>query len=88
MKKTLSAFTLSLITSALVLPVYAQNNSSTPSPAPAAPTTSVAPVVRGYPDFADLVEKANPAVVNIRTTEKVNVRQSGGIPGMPGLDDE
>ena len=37
---------------------------------------------------ADLVEKANPAVVNIRTTEKVNVRQSGGIPGMPGLDEE
>ncbi len=44
--------------------------------------------VRAYPDFADLVEKANPAVVNIRTTEKVNVRNSAGIPGMPGLDEE
>jgi serine protease Do len=35
------------------------------------------------PDFADLVERASPAVVNIRTTEKVQVQQAGGIPGMP-----
>ena len=36
------------------------------------------------PDFADLVEKASPAVVNIRTTEKVVVQQAqGGIPGLP-----
>ncbi len=36
------------------------------------------------PDFADLVERASPAVVNIRTTEKVMVQQAqGGIPGMP-----
>ena len=36
------------------------------------------------PDFVDLVERASPAVVNIRTTEKVMVQQSqGGIPGMP-----
>ena len=36
------------------------------------------------PDFADLVERASPAVVNIRTTDKVMVQQSqGGIPGIP-----
>ena len=36
------------------------------------------------PDFADLVERASPAVVNIRTTEKVMVQQSqGGVPGIP-----
>nr|WP_231968621.1 DegQ family serine endoprotease [Polynucleobacter necessarius] len=35
------------------------------------------------PDFADLVERASPAVVNIRTTEKVMVQQQSGIPGMP-----
>ena len=36
------------------------------------------------PDFADLVERASPAVVNIRITEKVAVQQAqGGIPGMP-----
>jgi len=34
--------------------------------------------------FADLVERASPAVVNIRTTEKVAVQQAqGGIHGMP-----
>ena len=36
------------------------------------------------PDFADLVERASPAVVNIRTTEKVMTQQAqGGIPGIP-----
>ncbi len=36
------------------------------------------------PDFADLVERASPAVVNIRTTEKVAVQQAqGGMPGIP-----
>jgi serine protease Do len=36
------------------------------------------------PDFADLVERASPAVVNIRTTEKVVAQQpQGGIPGIP-----
>lgn len=30
------------------------------------------------PDFTDLVEKAGPAVVNIRTTERVRAR---GTPG-------
>jgi len=36
------------------------------------------------PDFADLVERASPAVVNIRITEKVAAQQAqGGIPGMP-----
>ncbi|CAM3714543.1 DegQ family serine endoprotease [Polynucleobacter antarcticus] len=35
------------------------------------------------PDFADLVERASPAVVNIRTTEKVAAQSQGGIPGMP-----
>ena len=29
------------------------------------------------PDFADLVERASPAVVNIRTTEKVSTQQAG-----------
>ncbi len=30
---------------------------------------------RAYPDFADLVEKTSPAVVNIRTTEKIQLQQ-------------
>ena len=36
------------------------------------------------PDFVDLVEKASPAVVNIRTTERLaNQQAQGGIPGIP-----
>lgn len=37
--------------------------------------------VAGLPDFADLVEKTGPAVVNIRTTERIKPGQGGGVPG-------
>jgi serine protease Do len=50
------------------MPVLAQldvNNQNNPN----------SPNFRRFPDFADLVEKASPAVVNIRTTEKVAVYQ-------------
>lgn len=48
--------------------------------APAAAAAQVAaPVVTGQPDFTDLIEKAGPAVVNIRTTEKIKLGQ--GAPG-------
>ena len=52
--------------------------------APAAPAAAqvAAPLVTGLPDFTDLIEKVGPAVVNIRTTEKVKLGQ-----GAPG-DDE
>jgi serine protease Do len=36
-----------------------------------------APLVTGLPDFTDLIEKVGPAVVNIRTTEKVKLGQGG-----------
>src|SRR4051812_30628629 len=45
-----------------------------------AASTSIA---AGLPDFAELVEKTGPAVVNIRTTEKHKM-----APGMPGADDD
>lgn len=49
--------------------------------APAAAAAGAAPVVTppvaGLPDFADLVDKAGPAVVNIRTTERVKLGQGG-----------
>jgi serine protease Do len=38
-----------------------------------------APLVTGLPDFTDLIEKVGPAVVNIRTTEKIKLGQ--GAPG-------
>ena len=47
----------------------------------------VAAQVRGLPDFADLVDKVGPAVVNIRTTQTVAPGR-GGIPRVPGGSDE
>ncbi|MBS0308858.1 MAG: Do family serine endopeptidase, partial [Proteobacteria bacterium] len=49
----------------------------------AAPPALAAPSVAGLPDFTDIVDRVGPAVVNIRTTEKVRERQ-----GMPGMDDD
>jgi serine protease Do len=50
---------------------------------PAVPAFAAAqvatPVVTGLPDFTDLIEKVGPAVVNIRTTEKIKLGQ--GAPG-------
>ena len=60
----------------LVAPIAAQNTT--------APNAVAAP--RAWPDFADLVDRASPAVVNIRTTEKVSARQAN--PGFPGMDEE
>jgi serine protease Do len=40
---------------------------------------SQAPVVRELPDFSELAERVGPAVVNIRTTERVRARM--GVPG-------
>lgn len=40
---------------------------------------------RGLPDFSDLVDRVGPAVVNIRTTQKVSQNQQG-FPGMDPSD--
>lgn len=40
---------------------------------------------RGLPDFSDLVDRVGPAVVNIRTTQKVS-QGPQGMPGFPGMD--
>lgn len=50
-------------------------------------TAQTSATVRGLPDFADLVEMAGPAVVNIRTIEKVKVGAVQGHPQMPELDE-
>ncbi|MEY8875379.1 MAG: Do family serine endopeptidase [Leptothrix sp. (in: b-proteobacteria)] len=46
-----------------------------------------APIVRGLPDFSELVERVGPAVVNIRTSSKSRSASRGGEGGAPG-DDE
>jgi serine protease Do len=48
---------------------------SSPAAQAAAPVQT--PVVTGLPDFSDLVDKVGPAVVNIRTTERVRLGQGG-----------
>jgi serine protease Do len=41
------------------------------------------------PDFVELVERASPAVVNIRTTEKITGQQmQGGMPAIPGMPED
>jgi serine protease Do len=57
-----------------------------------APNQASAQAMRGLPDFADLVEKAGPAVVNIRTTSRVRTNAQGANPNsgprMPeGMDE-
>ena len=68
--------------SALAVPLFAVGAALMP-PAVAAQSGS-APSVRGLPDFTDLVDQVGPAVVNIRTMERV--RASGG--GGAGDEDE
>ena len=67
--KTASLFLSALLVSgatAFIQPVHA-----------AAPVPT--PTVTGLPDFTDVIDKVGPAVVNIRTTERVRTR--GGAPG-------
>ena len=71
MKRRLSAFLLVLgtaLTAFVASAAHAQ---------PAA-------VERGLPDFADLVERTGPAVVNIRTTERARANAPSAAPNAPG----
>ncbi|WP_444848842.1 DegQ family serine endoprotease [Janthinobacterium sp. HH01] len=55
-----------------------------------APATAAAPVtgaVIGLPDFADLVDRVGPAVVNIRTTERLKLSGRGSADGQPGEEE-
>ena len=78
--KTLRATTLSL---ALAL---AGGSALLAAPAPAQSPASAVPaatMVRGLPDFTELVEQVGPSVVNIRTLEKTS-----GRVGPAGVDEE
>ena len=53
-----------------------------PSLLGAAPAMAAPGAVVGLPDFTGLVDQAGPAVVNIRTTERLKLRDGGeGLPG-------
>jgi serine protease Do len=64
-----------LILSALLV----SGTSLFPAPSALAAAPVQTPVVTGLPDFSDLIDKVGPAVVNIRTTERVTRGQ--GAPG-------
>jgi serine protease Do len=49
------------------------------------PPVSAQANAKGLPDFSDLVDRVGPAVVNIRTTQKVS-QVSQGLPGMDPND--
>lgn len=65
-----------LITSVGLTATLVSHREATAQSSSATLTTS-APLVRGLPDFADLVEQVGPAVVNIRTSTKVAVATAG-----------
>lgn len=48
------------------------------APAMAQPQQSAPPVVRGLPDFTELVDRVGPSVVNIRTLERTPVASGAG----------
>jgi len=68
-----SKSTASVVVSALLLACAGFSVSPVASAAAPVPV----PVVTGLPDFSDLIDKAGPAVVNIRTTERVRMGQGG-----------
>ena len=69
--------------SALAVPLFAVGAALLP-PAVSAQSGN-APSVRGLPDFTDLVDQVGPAVVNIRTMERV---RGGGSASGAGNDEE
>jgi serine protease Do len=69
----------------------AQNQASNPLPSPAPSQAQPLVPVQVLPDFADLVERVSPAVVNIRTTERASDaprgpfrRRAPALPQQPG----
>ena len=71
--KTIEYFPSKKILSSLIVGVFVAITTS--SAVSATPVPQAAPIVTGLPDFTDLVEKVGPAVVNIRTTEKLQQSQ-------------
>ena len=62
-----------VLAAALLTACTPQASTAAPAPASAAaeaPSTPPAPLVRGLPDFATLVEQVGPAVVNVTVVEK------------------
>jgi serine protease Do len=66
-----------LITSVGLATTLVSHRDATAQSSAATPSATSTPLVRGLPDFADLVEQVGPAVVNIRTSTKVATATAG-----------
>ena len=62
---------------ALATPLLLAGSLALPTTAAAQGPAAVAPSVRGLPDFTDLVDQVGPAVVNIRTVERMRAGAAG-----------
>lgn len=70
-----------LVSAIIGVPLHAAPVLANPA---SAPTAAPAPApLSSLPDFTQLVDKVGPAVVNIRTTERVHTQ-----PGVPGLNND
>ncbi|WP_293994964.1 DegQ family serine endoprotease [Sphaerotilus sp.] len=66
-----------LITSVGLATTLVSHRDATAQSSAATPSATSTPLVRGLPDFADLVEQVGPAVVNIRTSTKAAAATAG-----------
>ena len=65
----------------------AANAAPAATTAPAAATPAAAPLVRGMPDFAALVEQVGPAVVNVTVVERAHAQRSDDEDSPLGAND-
>jgi len=78
-RTTSPVFSLAPASRWLQMGLLAVGLASTVAASPAwAQAPAQAPLVRGLPDFTDLVDSVGPSVVNIRTMERTKVGQGGG----------
>ena len=91
MSKARSLFISGLCAAAFLLgagprPALPEAAAASATPAAAAAVAQLAPGRYGLPDFADLVDKVGPAVVNISTTQQLAGGRSGINPNDPLYD--
>jgi serine protease Do len=66
-------------------PIQAQQTAPLVAPPSSPPAAASPTLVKGLPDFTELVERVGPSVVNIRTTQRVTL---GANPGGDQMDEQ
>ncbi len=90
--RSLIPATLILGITATMMPAYAQAPAASPAAAPPAqnavpPAVPISPPGGAPRSFADLTARLAPAVVNVSTTQKVEVGKLRGIPPVSPLEE-